>query len=582
MDYNRIIRLILLSMGLTLYMYFLQPKPVSQPKEPTQYALYPQSALKNTPFAAALQGREEEVTVENDYYHITLSTKGGHVKRVLLKQYKDKAGEPIVLLDQSTSQMGLALPYQDYLIPMKDLYFSTNGHTQYRLAPGEQQQVAFRLSLSPNQYLEQVFTFFGDSYKVNYAWKGVGLQDYISEDHKAHFLWDMDIKRIESDTRADAEKSTVSYCLSDNTFNKLKEQSSRLESKSLDTPIQWVSIKQRFFCAGLIANQPQDCFQSGHLSITPSGHQENTSKSAKVYLTLSKANQTDGCGSLALFFGPNDYAMLKKVAPGFQKNISLGWVGIRSINQNFIIPLFYFLEKHLTSYGAIIALLVLIIKLILTPLSYRAFITTEKIKIIQPELDKIKKRYGDDARRVQTEQFLLYRELGINPLTGFLPILLQIPILVALFNFFRSFIGLRQKSFLWASDLSSYDSVFDLPFSIPIYGNHVSLFTLLAVASMVFFKSSNPPSDGNGMMAKLAYIMPFSFMLVLNSWPAALSFYYGLSNFVNFIQQKITQYFIHKTSLKEQLLDKNKQRLKKRSSFQRIVLDNIQSNNKPK
>ena len=582
MDYNRIIRLVLLSMGLTLYMYFLQPKPASQPKENAQYALYPQSALQNTPFAVALQGVEEEVTVENDYYHITLSTKGGHIKRVLLKQYKDKAGKPVVLLDQSTNQMGLALPYQDYLIPMKDLYFSTSDLAQYKLAPGEQQQVAFRLSLSPNQYLEQVFTFFGDSYKINYAWKSVGLQDYISEDHQARFIWNMDIKLIESDTKSDAEKSTVSYYLSDHTFDKLKEHALRLESKSLNSPIRWIGIKQRFFCAGLIADQPQDCFQSGYLSIAPSEHQEETSKSAKVYLTLSKVNQTNGCGNLSLFFGPNDYATLKKVAPGFQRNISLGWVGIRSINQNFIIPLFYFLEKHLSSYGAIIALLVFIIKLILMPLSYRAFITTEKIKIIQPELDKLKRRYGDDARRLQTEQFLLYRELGINPLTGFLPILLQIPILVALFNFFRSFIGLRQKSFLWASDLSSYDSILDLPFSIPIYGNHVSLFTLLAVASMVFFKSSNPPSDGNGVMAKLAYIMPFSFMLVLNSWPAALSFYYGLSNVVNFIQQKITQYLIQKTSLKEQLLDKNKQRLKKRASFQKTVLDNIQSNNKPK
>ena len=236
----------------------------------------------------------------------------------------------------------------------------------------------------------------------------------------------------------------------------------------------------------------------------------------------------------------------------------LGWPVINLVNRFITVNVFDWLQGVISSYGVIIIILVLLIKLLLFPLSYKSYVSMAKMKVLKPELDEIKARTGDDMQKAQAEQMKLYQQVGINPLSGCIPLLLQMPILLAMFNFFPNAIELRQQSFLWAPDLSSYDSVATLPFSLPGYGNHVSLFTILMTAStLVLTFYNNQTTTVAGPMQSMSYIMPVVFMFILNSLPAGLSFYYLVSNVVSIIQQQVIKRFVDEGSLRQKL-DENK------------------------
>ncbi len=282
-----------------------------------------------------------------------------------------------------------------------------------------------------------------------------------------------------------------------------------------------------------------------------------------MHLTLPLADG-DTKGQLTFYFGPNDYRILSKVAPGFSRNVTLGWPIVRWINYLFIIPVFSFLEQYISNYGLIIIVLVVIIKALLFPLSYRSYISMAKMRVMKPALDAIKEKYGDDLQKVQMEQFSLYQEVGINPLSSLVPNLLQIPIFIAMFNFFPNAIALRQQPFLWASDLSTYDAIVHLPFHIPIYGGHISLFALLMTVSTVLYSwSSNQLADAQqpGAMQMFTYVMPFTFLFVLNSFPAGITLYYFVSNLFTFVQQSLISWAVDEEKIKEQL-EENKQKYK--------------------
>ncbi|WP_419241403.1 membrane protein insertase YidC [Cardinium endosymbiont of Nabis limbatus] len=538
------------------------------------------SSVVVSPFAALLQGEEKYITVENALLKVVLSTKGGAIKRVILKKYKDKHGEPLCLLDEQSSNMGLSLLHQNLLIETKALYFETEAKSAYILKETQAAKIVFRLVLNPSQYLEHVFVFSGNGYQINYDWHAVGMEAYFNKTAQPVFCWNIDMKSLEADYKADASRSTVHYYLLDQTFDKLKESSTEVEKKKIAAPIKWVGIKQRFFTSAIIAD---DAFAAGDLSMEPVISSDVT-KSVHLSLPLSVKDQAAGHGKFIFFFGPNDYKILKKVTKGFEQNLPLGWPVVKWVNQGVIIPLFSFLEKYISNYGLVIFLLVIIIKLLLMPLSYRSFTSMAKMQFLKPELDKIKEKYKNDLQKAQIEQVAFYREFGINPLSGCMPILLQMPILMAMFHFFPHAIALRQASFLWADDLSTYDSVMRLPFTIPIYGNHVSLFTLLMVLSTILYtRSSNQSGPKDGPMKGLSYIMPFAFMFVLNTFPAGLSFYYCISNVMTFLQQKLINYWVNVDSIKDKLMHRQ-QKVKQRGklSFQSRIASTIEANNKKK
>jgi YidC/Oxa1 family membrane protein insertase len=278
----------------------------------------------------------------------------------------------------------------------------------------------------------------------------------------------------------------------------------------------------------------------------------------------------DGNGDFTFFFGPNNYQILKKIAPGFSNNVYLGWGIFSWFNKFLIIPIFNFLENYIANYGIIIMILVLIIKIMLSPLSYKSYVSMAKTKVLKPELDIIREKHEGDMQKIQAEQMQLYQKVGINPLSGCIPMLLQLPILLAMFNFFPNSIELRQESFLWADDLSTYDSIMNLPFHIPAYGSHVSLFTLLMTASTILYTWSNSQMTTiQGPMKTIQYVMPIMFLFFLNSYSSGLTFYYFVSNIVTFGQQAIIRKFVDEDKIRA-VLEENKKRNvnKKKSKFQ--------------
>lgn len=582
MDRNQLIGLTLISVMLITYTQFFAPqlptKPTTIQGAPT--ANSPTSSQEEAPqvatpvaidsaqygaFAPAMQGTEKEVVLENEVMKVTLSSRGGTVKEVTLKKYQDHQKQPLTLLDGHSSHMGFQLSTQGKQFNTSDLFFTTAVHNP---VGKEDHQVAFTLTVGPDQYIRHIFTLPGKGYTLSHAWEMVGLKEVL-DSTPVQFVWHDRIKRVEKDVNASRKKTTINYYGADGKFAHLKEQSDKQQERLLQDPIQWLSIKQRFFTTGIIAQQ---AFVNGHVATTPTPQSATTVKEAQVSLTLPDSDKGQNPqGQFTFYFGPNDYQVLKHVTKGFSKNIYLGWPVVRWINQLLIIPVFAFLEQYISNYGIIIILLVILIKSLLLPLSYSSYLAMAKMRVLKPALDVLKAKHGQDMQKIQMEQMALYREMGINPLSGCIPVLLQMPILLAMFNFFPNAIALRQQSFLWASDLSTYDAVLNLPFRIPVYGSHVSLFALLMTASTILYTWSNNQltSVQEGPMKAMTYIMPFTFLLILNSFPAGLSFYYFVSNLTTFGQQGLIKQFVDEEKVKKKLEEnKHKNKDKKKSRLQ--------------
>jgi len=574
MDKNKLIGITLLSIIFLVYTHFSDqrtsvnqvvnttttPTPSNSASPIVDNSLPPNALPENTHqvaqaglFTKSMQGNAVDVTLENEDVQITLTAKGATIRSVVLKKYKDHQGEPLQLLGATTSEMGFAFQHQGIPLHTKLFFFELESDQTANHAAEQEKagKVSFRLALGENQYLRQTFILPTQGYALQQHWEFVGAEHYI-DDGKVAFLWQNHIQRVEKDIIACRNKTTVNYYLNNRQFKHLNEQSDKQEIQKITQPVKWLAFKQRFFTAGIAAEDP---FETGQVMLKPATETEKIVKEASMQLQLpnlvdSKKQQ----GVFNYYFGPNIYKTLDQFLPGFSKNLPLGWPVVKWINQWVMIPIFGFIEKYVSNYGMVILLLVLIIKLILFPLSYKSYISMAEMKILKPTLDKLKAKHGKDLQSIQMEQVKLYKEMGINPLSGCIPVLLQMPILLAMFNFFPNAIELRQKSFLWASDLSTYDSIMNLPFSIPFYGDHVSLFTLLMTASTILYTwSSNQLNTQEGPMKVMSYLLPVSFMFILNSFPAGLSFYYFVSNIITFGQQTLIKHFVDETKIKQKL-----------------------------
>jgi YidC/Oxa1 family membrane protein insertase len=585
MDRNQLIGITLISVMLIVYTQFFAPIPPAMPTLTKEQGTSREGVLSlhqaQTPHSAApatvspaqsgilaltARGTAQEVVLENEVMQVILTSQGGKVKRVVLKNYRNHENQPLTLLDEHSSAMGFQCTIHGAQLNTNTLFFKTAVQDQSTEGTGLA-TATFTLPIAPGQYIRHVFSLSSEGYTLTHAWEMVGLGTSLGQE-PVQFVWHNLIKRVEKDVKACRNKTTINYYLADNQFDHLQESSEKAQEQLLKSPIKWLGIKQRFFTAGIIAHKS---FSGGHISTIPTPQSTVTVKEAKVCLTLPDADaQQNRKGQFTFYFGPNDYQILEKVTQGFSKNISLGWPIVRWINQFLIIPGFTFLEQYISNYGIIIILLVVFIKFLLLPLSYKSYISMAKMKVIKPAVDALKAKYGDDMKKMQVEQMNLYRDMGINPLSGCVPVLLQMPILLAMFNFFPNAIALRQQAFLWASDLSTYDTILHLPFSIPAYGNHVSLFTLLMTASTILYTwSSNQLTPPQGPMKIMSYTIPFTFMFILNSFPAGLSFYYFVSNLVTFGQQSLIKWFVDEEKIKQKMKEnKVKNRDKKKSKFQ--------------
>lgn len=584
MDKNQLTGLLLVSILVFAYFHFFAPEPLPREvhesevvqQEPAETASTEVSAVmeesdslkqleqvrKYGDFAQAAQGNAADVVLENEDIKITFSTQGAVVKSILLKDYLTYDKQPLYLLDENSSQMDYFIETNNGPINLSNLYFESNA-ADVQVIEGDSATVVFTLSLASGQTVEKIYTLGGTGFELyqRIAFNGIDLRN-----KGINFQWHNKIKRQEEHMNLARNVTTVNYYLSGDGFDNLSETSTSKEEVKPTLPAEWVAIKQKFFTAGIVAT---NAFRSVEVSTEVDPNDSNTVKTAEVRLEIPFV-EGENAVAVKYFFGPNNYKILKDVAPDFSKNIKLGWGPLSWINKFLIIPIFHFLEAYITNYGIIIFILVFIIKLLLSPLSYKSYVSMAKTKVLKPELDEIKAKHGDDMQKAQTEQMQLYQKVGINPLSGCIPMLLQMPILIAMFYFFPNSIELRQEAFLWAKDLSTYDSIINLPFTIPFYGSHVSLFCLLMTASQILYTWSNSQMTTiQGPMKTMQYIMPVAFLFFLNSFPAGLTFYYFVSNLFTFGQQAVIKKFIDEDKIRA-ILEENKKRNanKKKSKFQ--------------
>ncbi len=564
MDKNSISGIVLIMAMLLGYQYFFAPKePLPVKKEVAAQTVT--KSITKTPAVAviadtAVQVKESISTLENENLKVTLSNYGAKLVRVELKNYKSyknytqgkNAG--IVLFDANKDVFDVEVPASGKKLNLSKLVYE---------AQSSQNQVIFTSTLPNGKKISQTYRLPEGGFELSYSIDAKEISAELTGNE--YFIhWKENVSQTEKDAQEE-RKATINYLLTeDEEFDYLSENPSSVTNENLSQSIQWVSFKKKYFLAGLV---PQGSFfTKANLTATPNPTDTIAIKTLDAQLVAPMGDLSTGKSNFKFYFGPNDYSVVKNIAPSFGKNVKLSYDFLLPITKYIFVPLFDFLESIISNYGLLIVLLVLIIKTALLPLTYKSYISMAKTRILAPEITAIKEKIGDDPARVQQETMKLYSEVGVNPLSGCIPVLATMPILMAVFMLFPNLINLRQESFLWAEDLSTYDSILNLPFAIPFYGSHISLFCLLMTVSQLAYGYYNnqitPDQPGQPInMKMMAYITPVIFMFVMNSFPAGLSFYYFISNLVTIGQQLAIRKFVNEDKIKE-LLEANRAKIK--------------------
>jgi YidC/Oxa1 family membrane protein insertase len=497
--------------------------------------------VDTTGFNRALTGSEKTLEVENDVIRVTFSNKGGQPKVVELKKYKSFDSSLVSILQpDANNRMSYTIntgPNQSASIA--DLYFSEG---QIRKNPDGSQTVSFRLPAPAGESLVHEYTLKPGSYLVDWNIL-VNGEDKLFTQNSFNFSWHAEPRKSQRSVTYERQFSSVCFS-EDNRFDYIRTKTER----KFEKPVQWVSVAQQFFNTTLIAKEP---FLSGEVhQVHETADSSNVIANVDVVLQSKVPAAASATMPFQLYYGPNDYNILKNQASGMDRIVDLGrdfYSFVRPVNVYIIMPVFNFFKKYVASYGLVIMLLTLFIRLLTSPLVYSSYLSGAKMKALRPEIEAMKKRVGNDQQQVGVEQMKLFREAGVNPLGGCIPALLQIPIFFALYSFFNSNIALRGESFLWSKDLSSFDSIANFGFNIPLYGDHISLFALLAVVTsflISLYGMSMTPDQSNPAMKYMPYIMPVMLLFFFNRLPSALTWYYTVSNVITLILQFVIQNYI--------------------------------------
>jgi len=522
-------------------------------------------------FASAGTGTEELNVLENEWVRVTFSNKGGIIKEVLLKKhYKtvvDSAGkeskELIKILSSPENRFSYDLPVANAaqgIVKTQDLYFQTSS---------DNTTITFRAPAGQDAYFEQKYTLAPDDYRISYAVTAKGLENVLSPQTKELKLyWENHLQKYERGEQYEQNNSTVYFkekeevrdycsCTSDDT-KELKER-----------PLQWVSHANQFFNTSLIPVNAD--FPSGVVSTKMTDYKSSDYvKVVTSELVIPIGNVGNNAFEMLIYSGPNEFKRLSAFNNNLEEIIPFGSSIFGTINRWFIRPFFDFLSQYIGSKGIVIILLIFLIKMLLYPLMYKMLYSQAKMGALKPELAHLKEKYKDDMQKQQMETMKIYREYGVSPLGGCLPMVLQMPIWYALFRFFPASITFRQEPFLWASDLSSFDVLFYMGFEIPFFGAHVSLFTLLwAVSTIIYtyYNMQNVDLSANPAMKYVQYIMPIMFLAFFNNYASGLTCYMFFSNLINILQTVVTKnYIFDESKIREELL-KEKAKPKKKSGF---------------
>jgi YidC/Oxa1 family membrane protein insertase len=525
-------------------------------------------------FAVSTEGKAELVTMENENIKVFISSKGGNVEKVILKNYKRYGKtEPLILFDKDSSFQ--YIQFEAYANNMRfstdSFYFKTSSLVE--VANGtDSKSIILKLETSkPESYIEYIYTLKGNDYILDFDVNFVGMQNIISSrSNKVTMHWSQAMPSQEKHIAKEREHATVYY-------NQTKEgvdyiNARKSEEKLLNEDnIKFVSFKQHFFNSTLIADD-EFLKEGSFVKTSENPNSKQFVKTITAELSIPYKHSSSEKFGMAFYFGPTQYQTLKAYDLDLEKIIPLGWSIFSYINKWMIIPLFSLLSG--LNSGIIILILTLILKTLLFPIAYKTYMSRAKMRVLKPEIDELNAKFEkvDDPMKKQQETMALYRRAGANPLSGCLPMLLQFPILIALFGFFPAAIELRQKGFLWTDDLSTYDSVYNFGFEVWGFGDHVSLFAILMFVSTIIYTWMNqamlqPQQTQMPGMKYMMYLMPVIFLAVMNSYAAGLSWYYFLANVITFLQTWAMKKVIDDGKIREQLLA-NMQKPEKKSSFQ--------------
>ena len=522
-------------------------------------------------FAAASLGKHEEITIENERLQISFSSQGAAPNLIRLKPYTTYNKEPLLLADPDSGIYEFRFFHGSLDISTKDLHFTaeklgTDG-VRFTAPTGD-----------PGKALRITYQLDSTSWFMNVNTELVGLQGEV-DPRTLFFHWDLLGRNNEKHLPTERSKSTVFYKYQSDDRNYLSE--TEAEDKKLEGRTSWVAFKQDFFSVGLISPTG---FTGNGSEISVKLNDADTAHTKRYIAKLFFETEPSAHVQIPMrmYLGPNHYNTLRKTdIDQFDRIIDLGWGIFGWMNRFVVIPIFDFLSGFKLSYGIIILVLTIAIKLLLMPLTYRNQKSSARMRALKPEVDAINKKYPDteDMMKRQQANMELYRKAGVNPAAGCVPLLIQMPVLYAMFRFFPSSIELRQQSFLWAEDLSSFDSIATLPFTIPAYGNHVSLFTILMAASTIIYTVINskqmPTQQGMPNMKVMMYMFPVMMLFFMNSLPSGLSYYYLLANVISILQMTVlSKFFINETKLRAEL-EQNMRTPKKKSKWQQR-LDEIQ------
>jgi len=518
-------------------------------------------------FVNAAPAAEKLVYIENEKVKITLSSVGGKVKQVQLKNLKTFDGAPLQFYDDDSVGMGLSFFSENKSINTQQLHFEPQG-TSFAVNGKNKKELIMRCDAGSGRHLDYIYTLEGNSYNLKFDIQLQGLNNVIAANSSYLELdWHASILKQERTVNGERQYSSVYYSFADNEVNNLSETSD--EKESLNEKVKWVGFKQHFFSSVLIADK---MFDPAVIEARTDLGSDTIVRYMSANLRIPYDHKADEKFGMSFYFGPNHFQTLKSYNLGMEKLIPLGWGILGWINRFIVIPVFNWLKNFGISFGLVILILTIIIKLILLPLNYRAYLSSAKMRVLQPEVTELQTKFKEEPLKMQQEMMGLYRKAGVSPFGGCWPMLMQMPILFAMLRFFPNSIELRQESFLWAKDLSTYDSILNIGFHIPGYGDHVSLWTILMTISTLlftYFNSQQLNTAANPAMKWMMYLMPVLFLGFLNDFPAGLNYYYFLGNIISIGTQLLFKSFVDQDKIHLQIQEnKKKPDTKKKSSFQ--------------
>ncbi|WP_295961709.1 membrane protein insertase YidC [uncultured Alistipes sp.] len=498
----------------------------------------------------AREAEAEEITVENDVMIVRFSTRGGQITDVMLKDYtkyapRGQRDQLIRMMDPESAKFGLSFYVKNGLNNVKVNTMEYVFQPQAVQTVGDARKVVMRLPVAADAWLEYEYLIYNKQaperdYLVDFNVRLVNMAPQMANQTSIGIDWSNISYQNEKGFQNENMYTTISYRFPGESSIEDLGMGDGAKSKSVSTAVNWVAFKQQFFSSVFIA--PKNV-ANANMAFDTAAPGSELLKNFSVQMSVPYTVQTEGY-DFAFYFGPNKYAILKKITDNegsdlhMERLIPLGWGIFGWVNRWCVIPVFDFLRNYIGSFGIIILILVILVKLVISPLTYKSYVSMAKMRLIKPQVDELNKKFPkqEDAMKRQQATMELYKKAGINPMGGCIPMLIQMPILIAMFRFFPASIELREQPFLWADDLSSYDSIVNLPFSIPFYGDHVSLFALLMAVSLFGYSYFNYQQTASsqpqmaGMKFMMVYMMPIMMLLWFNSYSSGLCYYYLLSN----------------------------------------------------